>query len=272
MMIDEFPLLKVAVTVSAAAIVTTQAPVPLHAPLHPANTDPSDAACVSVTCVPLAKFAVHVGLQLTPAGALVTVPVPVPASVIVKATVLEVLNVAVTDSAAVSVTTQAALPLHAPPQPANVDPTVAVGVSVTAVPLAKLAEQVEGQRIPAGVLVTVPVPAPPSVTVSVKLVAAPMVVVSLAVLLPVLGSGKSEATVAEFVIVPTPSGTMLTIMLRVALPPFATVPKLHVRVKAPLQAAPCEGVADTKVDWLGNVFITITFVASFGPVFVTVTA
>jgi hypothetical protein len=46
-------MLKVAVTDSAALIVTTQLPVPLHAPLHPANADPEAGVAVSVTTVPL---------------------------------------------------------------------------------------------------------------------------------------------------------------------------------------------------------------------------
>jgi len=57
-------------------------------------------------------------------------------------------------------------PAHAPDHPANVDPAVAVAVSVTDVPLGKLAEHVEPQLIPEGLLVTVPVPVPASVTAS----------------------------------------------------------------------------------------------------------
>jgi hypothetical protein len=76
--------------------------------------------------------------------------------------VLAVLNVAVTDVLAVSVTVHALVPVHAPDQPANVDPLAAVGVSVTAVPLLKVALQVCPQLMPAGLLVTVPVPVPES--------------------------------------------------------------------------------------------------------------
>jgi len=57
----------------------------------------------------------------------------------------------------------------APLQPPNVDPSAAVAVSATTAPLAKLAEHVVGQLIPAGALNTVPVPVPASFTVSVKL-------------------------------------------------------------------------------------------------------
>jgi len=77
------------------------------------------------------------------------------------------LNVAVTDVAALSVTTQGAVPEQPPPlQPANVEPRTAEAVKVTCAPLAKFAEHAVGQLIPDGVLVTVPVPVPASVTVS----------------------------------------------------------------------------------------------------------
>jgi len=45
------------------------------------------------------------------------------------------LNVAVTDLAASTVTVQAPVPLHAPLQPVKLDPEAAVAVSVTDVPL-----------------------------------------------------------------------------------------------------------------------------------------
>jgi len=67
------------------------------------------------------------------------------------------------------VTAQVPVPVHPPPlQPVNVDPAAGVAVKVTAVPLAKAAEQVAPQEMPAGALATVPVPAPAFVTASVK--------------------------------------------------------------------------------------------------------
>ena len=45
---------NVAVTLFDASIVTAQPPVPVHAPDHPANTDPSAGVAVRVTDVPFA--------------------------------------------------------------------------------------------------------------------------------------------------------------------------------------------------------------------------
>jgi hypothetical protein len=56
-----------------------------------------------------------------------------------------------------------------PDQPANIEPDAAVAVSVTAAPLLKLAEQVLPQLMPAGELVTVPLPVPAFATVRLKL-------------------------------------------------------------------------------------------------------
>jgi hypothetical protein len=58
-----------------------QAAMPLQAPDHPAKKPPLVGTGVSFTLVPEAKEELHVGLQVIPAGALVTVPVEVPASV-----------------------------------------------------------------------------------------------------------------------------------------------------------------------------------------------
>lgn len=55
-------------------------------------------------------------------------------------------------------------PVHAPPKPVKLKPEAAAGVIVTVVPAGKLAVHAAGQLMPAGVLLTVPVP--DTVTVS----------------------------------------------------------------------------------------------------------
>ncbi len=79
------------------------------------------------------------------------------------------MKVAVTVVAAETVTTHDPVPEHPPPlQPVKVEPAAGAAVSVTAVPLVKLAAQVAPQVIPAGLLVTVPVPVPALETVRAK--------------------------------------------------------------------------------------------------------
>ena len=86
--------------------------------------------------------------------------------------VVAVLNVAVNDASAERVKLHAAVPLQAPPHPANVEPAPGVAVSVTPVPPAKLALHADPQLMPAGELVTEPVPVPAFCTVNLKFVGA----------------------------------------------------------------------------------------------------
>lgn len=132
------PVLNVAVTLSAALIVTTHVPAPLQpAPLQPSNDEPEPGVAVSVTCEPELKSAVQALPQLIPSGELTTVPLPAPASVTVNAN-CTLLNVAVTDCAELMLIVQVPVPPQpdCPLQPANVEPEPAVAVSVTCVPLA----------------------------------------------------------------------------------------------------------------------------------------
>jgi hypothetical protein len=69
---------KIAPTAVLLARVTLHSAAPEHAPVHPVKVEPPLGFAVSVTDVPLAKLALHVSPQLMPAGALVTVPVPLP--------------------------------------------------------------------------------------------------------------------------------------------------------------------------------------------------
>ncbi len=70
-------------------------------------------------------------------------------------------KLAVTDLAALIVTTQVPVPEQPSPlQPVNVESGSFVADNVTPVLLLKKAEQAEPQVIPAGVLVTIPLPVP----------------------------------------------------------------------------------------------------------------
>jgi hypothetical protein len=122
---------------------------------------------VRVTDVPLVKLAAQVPTspveQLIPPELLVTVPVPLPRTATVRRKVVgggEV-NVAVTDLALSMLRIQVGSvpePAHSPPQLTKVAAPVGVAVRVTLVPVAKVASQVPGQLIAAGLLVTVPLP------------------------------------------------------------------------------------------------------------------
>ena len=74
---------------------------------------------------------------------------------------------AIPDRSAFMLTVQVAVPVHAPLHPTKVDPEAAA-VSVTTVPLSKLAAQVLPQLMPDGLLVTVPLPLPDVVTFNKK--------------------------------------------------------------------------------------------------------
>jgi hypothetical protein len=74
---------KVTVQLRAADIVTLPS-VQSASPVHPANVEPADGEAASATPVPEVNAALHVAPQLIPAGVLVTVPVPLPALLIVN--------------------------------------------------------------------------------------------------------------------------------------------------------------------------------------------
>lgn len=65
-----------------------------------------------------------------------------------------------TEVLAVIDTTQLPVPVHAPLQPVNVDPAAAVAVKFTEVPFEYTSEQSVPHEIPAGTLVTEPLPVP----------------------------------------------------------------------------------------------------------------
>ncbi len=69
---------KFAVTEALAFTVTLQGPAPEHAPDHPVKVEPVAGDAESVTTVPEEKVPLQVDPQLMPAGALETVPWPLP--------------------------------------------------------------------------------------------------------------------------------------------------------------------------------------------------
>ena len=67
---------KVAETVCAPFMTTTQPPVPEHAPDQPENVEPAVPFAARVIEAPLSKSALQPVPQLIPGGLLVTVPLP----------------------------------------------------------------------------------------------------------------------------------------------------------------------------------------------------
>jgi len=173
------------VTDVAAFIVTVQVAVPAQPPpLQPVKVEPAAGVVVRVTAVPVVKEVEQVAPQEIPTGALVTVPVPAPALDTVSAKE-DCMKVAVTEVAAVIVTVQVPVPVQPPPlQPAKVEPAAGAAVKVTAVPLVNGVEHVVPQEIPAGLLVTVPLPVPERETVSVDVVDTPVPVTSREIVSP----------------------------------------------------------------------------------------
>jgi len=156
-----------AVTARAWSSTTVHVPEPLQSPLHPAKTEPAPAVSVRVTDVPEANVAVQTVLQVSPAGALVTVPVPPPETVAASANVVDDPNVAVIVVALVGVTVHVPVPEQPPPdQPPRTEPAAGVAVRTMEPPDGKVAEQVVPHVMPAGALVTLPLPRPARTTVT----------------------------------------------------------------------------------------------------------
>ena len=157
---------NLAVTARAWSRTTVQEPEPVQAPDQPTNVAPARGAAVRVTEVPAAKLAAQTVLQARPPGVLVTVPVPAPPTVTVSATVV-VVKVAVTVVALTGVTVQVPVPVQPPPdQPAKTEPVAGAAVRTTGLPARNVAEQVVPHAMPAGALVTLPLPRPARTTVS----------------------------------------------------------------------------------------------------------
>src|SRR2546425_1277814 len=157
---------NVAVTVVAALRVTVQAPGPEQPPpVQPLKVEPAAGAAVSVTAGAPGEAAPPGAPPGVAAGGPRPRPPPPPPLWDGQAEG----RVGVGGGGAEGVRVRARGPERRPPlQPVKVEPTAGAAVSVTAVPLAKLAAQVAPQSMPAGELVTVPLPVPAGATVRVK--------------------------------------------------------------------------------------------------------
>ena len=157
-------VVKAADTLALAFSVTLQPAMPPQAPPQPARPQAAAGVAVSVTWVPLLKFALQVEPQSIPAGELVTLPPGLP---ITETERVEVAVEKLADTLMLEfiVTVQVPVPVQPPPlQPVNVEPVSAVAVKVTDVSGLNCALQVDPQLIPEGELVTVPLPAPDLLT------------------------------------------------------------------------------------------------------------
>jgi hypothetical protein len=172
--------------------------------------------------------------------------------------------VAVTVVAALSVTVQVPVPEQPPPlQPLNVDPAAGAAVKVTPVPLANAAEHVAPQEMPAGLLVTVPLPVPVFETVSVKVDVRVTVKVSVAM----FPAASRAVTVSTFT--PTwraiPLAVQLVVPVAVPLPPrlFAHVTCVTATVSDAVPPSVRVGLLVLKVGLaVGVVMVTPGAVAS----------
>jgi hypothetical protein len=137
---------NVAVTDFAVVIVTVHVDVPRHAPPQPVNVAPVSGVATSVTTAFRAWFAVHT-VEVLPQRIPPPVTVPFPNTLTESATVAPPaaappVKVAFTLLETVIDTVHVvAVPPQAPVQPAKVAPVAGVAISVTVVPIAKLAEQ-----------------------------------------------------------------------------------------------------------------------------------
>jgi hypothetical protein len=155
-----------AVTEVLLARFTVQMLVPLQPPPdHPVNVNPAAGVAVSVTEVPALNNALHTEPQLIPAGLLMTVPLPESTTVSDGDPDITV-NKAVTEALSSKLNMQGPVPLQPPLQPAKIEFAEGVAVNVMEVPILNGALQEFPQLMPAGSLVTVPLPVPESTKAS----------------------------------------------------------------------------------------------------------
>lgn len=187
-------------------------------PLQLLTVEPASGVAVSVTVVSRVNGAEQTEPQFIPDGLLVTVPPPVPLTFTVSTGFCE--KVAVTDLLASMTIWHVPVPLQAPPQPLKDQPESGLALNVTVVLTANEAEHVPRQLlIPAGLLLTEPLPDTVTVSVNVAVVENVTVTVRLVVIVTVhcLWSEETESQPLQLLTVEPGSGVAVsvTVVLRV---------------------------------------------------------
>jgi hypothetical protein len=164
-----------AVTFLAVPIATVQTlAAAVSQPLQESKVEPVLGSAVSVTLLPGTKPAVQAEPQLTPAGMLVTSPLPLPlrATDRMRGSTVGITdpptskeNEAETDRSPPIRIVHTSAPWHEPPQAAKEEPGETTGVRVTPSLSGYAWEQSGPQLIPPGTLDTVPTPFPDTATV-----------------------------------------------------------------------------------------------------------
>src|SRR6056297_3279057 len=159
-----FVAMKLAETARGPSMEIVHAPSPLQSPAQLSNANPDAGIAVSVTSVPVGNSAEHVPGQSMPPGMLVTLPPPwiVTSSAGSPGTAV---NVATTNRSCSIDTTHGPVPEQSPDQPKNVKPGSGSACRITFSAGRKSAAQdVSGQSMPEGMLVTLP----PALTLTFK--------------------------------------------------------------------------------------------------------
>jgi hypothetical protein len=148
----------------ALAFATTTPLAQLPSPLQPMNAEPRAGAARSVTRVGAEKLAKQSATQSMDPGLPVTRPFPLPLRLTFNKCPWGI-NVALHDLLLLIVTTPSEQSVS-PLQPEKTEPGLEVAMRVTEAPLVKFAEQLALQLIPAGLLVTIPLPVPAAVAIA----------------------------------------------------------------------------------------------------------
>ena len=132
--------------------------MPVHDPSHRVRIQPFAGVATSVTVDPAGSEALHVAPHAIPGGVLLTVPRPLVVTTSGNDEGPSTKRADATRGALIVTAHVLPGPEHAPLQPANTQPLAGAAVRVTCAPTRNPAVHALPQEMPAGALVTVPLP------------------------------------------------------------------------------------------------------------------